>query len=64
MPRPWWTGDGMTQLRASSLQKGELLKLLSALPLRRLPDPTLRRKLTLKKANLLDKAFGILASRG
>jgi hypothetical protein len=54
----------MTQLRASSLQKGELLKLLLALPLRCLPDPMLRRKLALKKGNLSDKAFSIFASRG
>jgi hypothetical protein len=34
------TNNGMAQLKASGLQKGELLKLLPALPLRYLP-PTL-----------------------
>jgi hypothetical protein len=47
MPLPWETDDGMPQLRASGLQKVELLKLLSTLPLRHLLGLTLRRKLTL-----------------
>jgi hypothetical protein len=64
MPRPWGTDDGMAQLGAPGLQKGELLKLLSVLPLRRFSSLTLHRKLTLKEGDLLDKAFSILTSRG
>jgi hypothetical protein len=54
----------MAQLKALVLQKGELLKLLSVLPFRHLPDLTLRHKLALKEGDLSDKAFYILASRG
>jgi hypothetical protein len=54
----------MTQLRAMSLQKGELLELLSALPLRHLPSLTLRGKLILKKGDLTSKAFTIFMSSG
>jgi hypothetical protein len=64
MPHPVGTDDGVVQLRASGLQKGELLKLLSALPLRHLPGLMLCCKLALKEGDLLDKAFGILTSRG
>ncbi len=38
MPRPWGSDNGVAQLRAPGLQKGELLKLLPTLPLRRLPS--------------------------
>jgi hypothetical protein len=54
----------MAQLRAPGLQKGELLKLLSPLPLRHLSGLTLHRKLTLKEGDLLVKAISILASIG
>jgi hypothetical protein len=64
MPHQSGTDDGMAQLRALSLQKGELLKLLSTLPLRHLSGPTLHCKLTLKEGDLSDKAIGILVSRG
>jgi hypothetical protein len=64
MPHLWGTNDGVAQLRASCLQKGELLKLLPALPLRCLLGPMLHFTLALKEGNLLDKAFGILASKG
>jgi hypothetical protein len=64
MSRPWETDDGMTQLRASSLPKGELLELFSALPLGHLPSLIVRGKLVLKKDDLTGKAFGILTSRG
>jgi hypothetical protein len=64
MPHPWGTDDGMTQLGTSGLQKGELLELLSVLPLRHLPGPTLRHKLILKEGDLLGKALGIFMGRG
>jgi hypothetical protein len=64
MPHPWGTNDGMTQLIASGLQKGELLELFSVLPLRHLLGLMLGRKLVLKEGELLDKAFDILTSRG
>jgi hypothetical protein len=64
MPHPWGTNDGMAQLRTSGLQKGELLKLLSVLPLRHLSGPMLSHKLALKEDDLLDKAFSILTCRG
>jgi hypothetical protein len=64
MRRPWGTDDDMTQLRDSGLQKGELLELLSALPLRHLPSLSLYLKLVLKEGDLPDKAFSILTSRG
>jgi hypothetical protein len=54
----------MTQLGTSGLQKGELLELLSVLPLRHLPGPTLRHKLILKEGDLLGKALGIFMGRG
>jgi hypothetical protein len=50
MPHPWGTDNGMAQLRVLGLQKGELLKMLSVLPLRDLSDPTLRHKIALKGA--------------
>jgi hypothetical protein len=64
MPHPWGTNDGMAQLGTSGLQKGEILKLLSVLPLRHLSVPMLCHKLALKEGNLLDKAFSILTCRG
>jgi hypothetical protein len=64
IPRLWGTDNGMAQLRARGLQTGELLELLSALPLRHLSSLTLYRKLALKKGKLRDKAFDILVSRG
>jgi hypothetical protein len=64
MPSLWGIDDGMAQIRAPSLQKGELLKLLSALSLKHLLGWTLRHKLALKEGDLSDKAFGILTSRG
>jgi hypothetical protein len=57
MPCPWGTNDGVAQLRAPGLQKGEPLKFLSLLPLRHLSDLTLHQKLALKEG-------GILMSRG
>jgi hypothetical protein len=54
----------VTQLRALGLHKGELLELLSVLPLKHLPSLTLRDHLFLKKGNLTGKAFGIFMSRG
>jgi hypothetical protein len=84
-PHPWRTDNGKPQLRASGLQKGELLELLPALPLGLLPPllgisrrilqatgvllghlsrPAHLHKLTLKKGDLLDKAFCLLMSRG
>jgi hypothetical protein len=50
----------MTQLRASGLLKGELLELLSMLPLRHLSSPMLRGELIVKKGDLMGKAFSIL----
>jgi hypothetical protein len=64
MPHTWGTDDGVAQLGALGLKKGELLKLLSTLPLRHLSGPMLRRKLTLKEGDLSDKTFDILMSRG
>jgi hypothetical protein len=64
IPHPRGTDDGMVQLRAQGLQKGELLKLLLVLPLRHLSGPMLRRKLALKEGDLPGKAFGIIARRG
>jgi hypothetical protein len=64
MPYPCGTDDGVAHLGATGLQKGELLKLLSVLPLGHLSGPTLCSKLTLKEGELLEKAFGILTSKG
>jgi hypothetical protein len=64
MPRSWGTNDGMTQLETPGLQKGELPKLFSALPLRHLPSLTLRCKLIIKEGNLPGKAFDIFTGRG
>jgi hypothetical protein len=64
MPPPYGTDDGVAQLGAPDLQKGELLKLLSALPHRHLSSPMLRHKLTLKEGDLPDKVFDIIVSRG
>jgi hypothetical protein len=64
MPHPWGTNNGVAQLRAPGLQKGELHKLLSTHPLRHLSGLTLDRKLALKEGDLLDKAFNILAVIG
>jgi hypothetical protein len=44
MPRLWGTNDGMAQLRALGLQKGELLESCLALPLRHFPGLTFRTK--------------------
>jgi hypothetical protein len=49
---PGRTVDGKTQLRAPSLQEGELLDLCTVLPLRCFPCPMLHRKVILKKGNL------------
>jgi hypothetical protein len=38
IPYLWVTNNGMAQLKPPGLQKGELLKLLPALPLRYLPQ--------------------------
>jgi hypothetical protein len=64
MPHPWVTDDGVAQLGTPGLQKGELLKLLSALPLRHLPGPVLHHNLILKESYHPGKAFSILARRG
>jgi hypothetical protein len=64
IPHPWENDDGMAQLGAPTLERGELLKLLSALPLRHLSSLMLRCKVALKEGDLPDKAFGILRSRG
>jgi hypothetical protein len=64
MPHPWGIDNGVAQLRALGLQKGELLKLLSMLPLRHLLGPTIHHKLALKQGDLSDKSFSILASSG
>jgi hypothetical protein len=56
--------DGMTQLGDLSLQKGELLKMLSVLLLRCLLRPTLLRKLVLKEGDFLCKILGVGKSRG
>jgi hypothetical protein len=64
MPHPWGTDNGVTQLRAPGLLKGELPKLFSVLPIRLLLGSMLRHKLALKEGDLLDKVFSILASRG
>jgi hypothetical protein len=63
IPRPRGTNNGMAQLRAPGLRRGELLKLLLALPLRHLSGPTLCCKLALKEGGLPEKAFDILTSR-
>jgi hypothetical protein len=63
MPCQWGTDDGVAQLGAPGLHKGELLELLLALPLKHLLGLTLHCKLALKEGDLLDKAFGILMSR-
>jgi hypothetical protein len=64
MHHPWGTNDGVAQLGAPSLEKGDLLKLLSVLPLRYLSGPTPRRELALKEGDLPDKSFVIFTSRG
>jgi hypothetical protein len=46
------------------LLKGELLKLLSTIPLRHLSCLTVCSKVTLGEGDLSDKAFSIIASRG
>jgi hypothetical protein len=55
--------DRKAQLRAPSLQKGELLELLSVLPLKHLPHPTLLRKLILKEHDFSREAIGVSTSR-
>jgi hypothetical protein len=64
MPRPWGSDDGVTLLRALGLQKDELLKMFSSLPLKHLLSLMLCDKLVLKKGDLTGKAFGIFMSRG
>jgi hypothetical protein len=64
MPHPLGTDDGMAQLEAPGLQKGELLELLKVLPLRHLPGLALHSKLILKESHLPRKAFSIPTSRG
>jgi hypothetical protein len=64
MPRPWGTDDGMTQLGTPGLQKDELLKLFSMLPLRHLPGPILQHKHLLTEGDRLGKAFGTFTGRG
>jgi hypothetical protein len=54
----------MTQLRAPGLQKGELLELCLALPLRHFLGTMLRHMLILKEGDLPGEAFGIHTSRG
>jgi hypothetical protein len=49
--------DGMAQLGGLSLQKGEILKMLSVLPLRCLPRQTLRCELVLKEDDFSCKAL-------
>jgi hypothetical protein len=64
MHHPWRTNDGMTQLGTPSLQKGDLLELFLALPLRHLLGLTLHCKLILKEGDLPGKGFDIFTSRG
>jgi hypothetical protein len=64
MPHPRGTDDGIAQLRALGLQEGELLELLSALPLRHLLGTVLCRNLSFKESDLSGKAIDILTSRG
>jgi hypothetical protein len=49
--------DGMAQLKAPSLQKGELLQALSVIPLRHLPLPMRLHKLALKEDEFFSKAL-------
>jgi hypothetical protein len=58
MTHPWGVNNDVALLRALGQQKGQLLKLLSSLPLRQLSGLTLHRKL------VLSDTFGILTSRG
>jgi hypothetical protein len=64
MSCPRRTDDGVAQLSGLSLQKGELLDVLSVPPLRCLSRPTLLHTLTLKEGDFLCKALGIGTSRG
>jgi hypothetical protein len=64
IPRSWGTDDGVAQLRASGLQKGELLNFFSVLPLSHLSGPMLSHKLALKEGDLPDETIVILTSRG
>jgi hypothetical protein len=54
----------MPQLGAPSLQKGELLEMLSVLLLKCLPCPSLLHKLVLKEGNFPCKIIGVDMSRG
>jgi hypothetical protein len=56
--------DGMAHLIAPSLQKGELLEMLSMLPLRCLHRPTLLYKLVLEEDDFPRIILGIGTSRG
>jgi hypothetical protein len=64
MSCPRRANDGMAQLKAPTLQKGELLEVLSVLPLRRLLCPMLLHKLALKENNFLHNALGVNTRRG
>jgi hypothetical protein len=76
IPHPWGINNGMAQLGALGLQKGQLLKLLPMLDischvkqatgirLGQLSGLVLLRKLALKEGDLSNKAFCILASKG
>jgi hypothetical protein len=58
------TDDGMTLLRTSGLQKGELLEVCLVLPLRHLLGLTHHCKIILREGDLPSKAFSIFMSRG
>jgi hypothetical protein len=46
VPHLWWAGNGKAQFEASGLQKGEVLKLLQALPLGHLqPSQSVSRRI-------------------
>jgi hypothetical protein len=64
MSCPRRADDGVAQLGAPSLQKGELLEVLLVLPLRCLSRSMLLHKLALKEGNFLCKALGVSPSRG
>jgi hypothetical protein len=53
----------MTQLGTPGMQKGELLELCLALPLRHLPFLIICHKLVPKEGDFPEEEFGILMSR-
>jgi hypothetical protein len=57
MSCPMRANDGMAQLKAPRLQKGELLQALSVIPLRHLPLPMRLHKLALKEDEFFSKAL-------